>query len=75
MIGCAMIQRNMNFSQSDPLFHLELKTREELESVLYHEELLWKQKVRCDWLSLRDCNTKFFHRHTLKRRSKIGLRL
>lgn len=36
--------------------------------VLNNEELLWKHKSRCDWLSLRDRNTKFFHNCTLTRR-------
>lgn len=38
----------------------ELRIREELEEVLNHEELLWKQKSRCDWLNLGDRNTNFF---------------
>ncbi|KAH1107417.1 hypothetical protein J1N35_011185 [Gossypium stocksii] len=45
-----------------------LTLRQELESVLHHEELLWKQKARCDWFKLRDRNTKFFHTRTLRRK-------
>ncbi|KAA3481649.1 Endonuclease/exonuclease/phosphatase [Gossypium australe] len=44
---------------------VELETREELESVLHHEELLWRQKARCDWLIFGD---PFFHKRTLQRK-------
>lgn len=47
---------------------MDLKFRQELKNVLHHKELLWKQKARCDWLHLRDRNTKFFHSCTLQRR-------
>ncbi|KAG8472468.1 hypothetical protein CXB51_034280 [Gossypium anomalum] len=42
--------------------------REEFETVLHHKEILWRQKVHCDWLVLGDHNTKFFHTCTLRRR-------
>ncbi|KAK5843110.1 hypothetical protein PVK06_005545 [Gossypium arboreum] len=45
-----------------------MSIREELENVLSHEEQLWKQKSRCDWLKLGDRNTKFFHSRTINRR-------
>ncbi|KAA3480259.1 LINE-1 reverse transcriptase isogeny [Gossypium australe] len=38
------------------------------ESVLIHEELLRKQKAKCDWLNLRDQNTKYFHSRKIQRR-------
>ncbi|XP_052878623.1 uncharacterized protein LOC128285253 [Gossypium arboreum] len=44
-----------------------MELREELEGILNQEELLWKQKSRCDWLKMRDRNTKFFHGRTLYR--------
>ncbi|KAH1083414.1 hypothetical protein J1N35_023175 [Gossypium stocksii] len=47
-----------------------MEVRRELENMLHHEELLWHQKARCDWLVLSDCNTKFFHTCTLKRRNQ-----
>ncbi|KAH1074240.1 hypothetical protein J1N35_026568 [Gossypium stocksii] len=45
-----------------------MEVRDELKSVLNHEELLWRQKARCDWLQLGDRNTSFFHSRTLQRR-------
>lgn len=54
--------------ESEDLSNAEMKVKEDLESILHHEELLWKQKVRCNWLVMRDRDTKFFHRHTLQRR-------
>ncbi|KAK5840039.1 hypothetical protein PVK06_008906 [Gossypium arboreum] len=35
---------------------------------LHLEKILWKQKVRYDWLNLGDYNIKFFHTRTLQRR-------
>ncbi|MBA0628426.1 hypothetical protein Godav_023151 [Gossypium davidsonii] len=36
------------------LFQLEMEVREDLENVLNHEELLWKQKARCGLLNFGD---------------------
>ncbi|KAH1096690.1 hypothetical protein J1N35_013611 [Gossypium stocksii] len=58
----------MDQSTSKRLINLELKVRDELENVLNHEELLWRQKARCDWLQFMDQNTKFFHSYTMQRR-------
>ncbi|XP_052886977.1 uncharacterized protein LOC128295438 [Gossypium arboreum] len=62
------IQKAMDQSNSRRLVNLEMEVRDELESVLNHEELLWRQKARCDWLQFGDRNTKFFHSRTLQRR-------
>ncbi|KAL1151813.1 hypothetical protein V6Z11_A09G067300 [Gossypium hirsutum] len=64
----ANIQRERDLSSSIHLNHVDLSLRQEIEDVRHHEELLWKQKARCDWLNLGDRNTKFFHTRTLQRR-------
>lgn len=45
-----------------------MEVRNEMKNMLEHEDLLWKQKARCDWLQLGDCNTKFYHSRTIRRR-------
>ncbi|KAA3487341.1 reverse transcriptase [Gossypium australe] len=62
------IQKALKLSTSSHLIKKEREIRDELENVLDHEDLLWRQKARCDWLQLGDKNTNFFHRRTVKRR-------
>ncbi|KAH1131559.1 hypothetical protein J1N35_002937 [Gossypium stocksii] len=50
----ANIQKDMELSNSMRLVNLEIEVRDELKSVLNHEELLWRQKARCDWLQFGD---------------------
>ncbi|KAH1129816.1 hypothetical protein J1N35_001194 [Gossypium stocksii] len=64
-----LIEIERERSSSKSLGHVEIEVREELENVFYHEEILWRQKARYDWLVLGDWNTKFFHSRTLKRRN------
>ncbi|KAH1121280.1 hypothetical protein J1N35_004440 [Gossypium stocksii] len=54
--------------QSISLKHQEFKIREELKSILYHEEIFLRQKSRCEWLKLGDRNTSYFYRRTIQRR-------
>ncbi|TYJ04417.1 hypothetical protein E1A91_A12G090900v1, partial [Gossypium mustelinum] len=68
MRSLSNIQKAMDCSSSSRMVDLEMEVRNELENVLNHEELLWRQKARCDWLQFGDCNTKYFHSHTMKRR-------
>ncbi|MBA0753550.1 hypothetical protein Gogos_020436 [Gossypium gossypioides] len=44
------VQKALEWSKSYDLKQIEVFVREERESVLYHEELLSKQKAQCDWL-------------------------
>ncbi|KAH1048009.1 hypothetical protein J1N35_038793 [Gossypium stocksii] len=60
-------QKAMDWSSSSRLAELEMEVRDELENVLNHEELLWRQKARCDWLQFGDRNTKYFHSRTMQR--------
>ncbi|KAG8501637.1 hypothetical protein CXB51_004070 [Gossypium anomalum] len=62
------IQKAMDQSTSRRLANLEMEVRDELESVLNHEELLWRQKARCDWLQFGNRNTSFFYNRTMQRR-------
>lgn len=62
------IQKAFDRTGSNHLLSLEMEFRDELENVLNHEELLWKQKARCDCLQFGDHNTKFFHNRILQRR-------
>lgn len=38
--------------ESSYLNQVEMEVGEELENVLHHEEVLWRQKAQCDWLVL-----------------------
>ncbi|KAG8486672.1 hypothetical protein CXB51_020076 [Gossypium anomalum] len=58
----------MGWSSFSRLVDLEMEVRDELENVLNHEELLWRQKAKCDWLQFGDRNTKYFHSRTMQRR-------
>ncbi|KAA3482036.1 RNA-directed DNA polymerase (Reverse transcriptase) [Gossypium australe] len=62
------IQKTLEISTSNHLIRKEREMRDELENVLDHKDLLWRQKARCDWLQLGDRNTNFFHSRTIKRR-------
>ncbi|KAA3488895.1 reverse transcriptase like protein [Gossypium australe] len=55
-------------SLGNELAQKELAIRDELENILDHKDLLWRQKASCDWLYLGDQNTKFYRSHTIKRR-------
>ena len=42
--------------------------REELETLMHREEVMWSQKVRCNWVVLRDRNTRYFQTVVKQRR-------
>lgn len=61
------IQKSLVKFRLRHLIELEKELQVELEGVLDNEELLWKQKSRSEWLSLGNCNTKYFHCQATKR--------
>jgi hypothetical protein len=46
----------------------------EMDELLYREEIMWMQRSRIAWVREGDCNTKYFHRHASWRRSKNKVR-
>ncbi|KAA3482563.1 LINE-type retrotransposon LIb DNA [Gossypium australe] len=62
------IQKDLERSSTTYLIKKNEEIRNDLENILEHEDLLWRQKARCDWLKLGDRNTNFFHSRTIKRR-------
>lgn len=52
------------------LSRLEHKLHEELNLVLFQEELSWFQKSRAQWLNDGDKNTRFYHLKVLNRRRR-----
>lgn len=53
-------------SSFSPQLHLdELNLKQELDSLLLQEEILWKSKCRDTWLTCKDLNTKYVHVSTL----------
>lgn len=67
------VQKVLYFRFLTMLQERETTLRHEIEEVLSHEELLWFQKSKAEWLRYRDCNTSYFHNRTLVRhkRNKI----
>jgi hypothetical protein len=45
-----------------------MEVTQQLEDRRRQEEILWKQKLRIQWLKEGDRNTKFFHRSVIQRR-------
>ncbi|KAH1096848.1 hypothetical protein J1N35_013769 [Gossypium stocksii] len=70
-----LIRRNANTQRKSDYFgsyylnQEDLGLRQELENVLQHEKLFWKQKAMCDWLKFGDRNTKYFHSRTMQSRN------
>lgn len=69
------IQRVLKGHHSTNLQELEKTLEKELEEVILQEEILWKQKSICNWISLRDRNTKYFYSQMVSRRNKNKIRM
>lgn len=52
------------------LYKLEQKLRQQLDTVMREEELLWFQKSRMEAICDGDRNTKLFHHSTIIRRKR-----
>lgn len=52
---------------------MEVKLREELDTILRQEEMFWKQKSRITWLKEGEQNTRFFHTFILIRRRRNNI--
>lgn len=61
------IQRALDIRPSGRLKEIEASLLKEFEEILTHEELLWFQKSRSDWIKFKDRNTKYFHDKTKAR--------
>ena len=46
------------------------KVRDEIQSLLFQDELFWRQRSRSIWLSISNKNTKYFHQRASQRRWK-----
>ncbi|KAG8503567.1 hypothetical protein CXB51_001561 [Gossypium anomalum] len=53
----------------------ELELWKNIEDVLKHEELLWFQKSRTEWLTSGDRNTRYFYSRIMARQEKIRLKV
>ncbi|KAE8714784.1 hypothetical protein F3Y22_tig00110187pilonHSYRG00036 [Hibiscus syriacus] len=64
----ASIQAAMDRTSNDNLSTKEMEVWTKLEDVLDHEELLWQQKSKSDWILEEDRYTKFYHSRAISRR-------
>ncbi|KAJ8750222.1 hypothetical protein K2173_014137 [Erythroxylum novogranatense] len=68
------VQKALERRSNPRLVQLEIDLQAELEDILDNEEILWRQKSRCEWLADGDRNTKYYHSRTMarRRRNKIS---
>lgn len=62
------MKRALDRKLTKSLLRLEERLKKERQLMLLKEELLWKQKLRQDWLKSGDGNIKYFHTSTFIRR-------
>lgn len=66
----AGIQKKTLMGKHSGLVKLEKRLQDELDDVLYQEELHWYQKSREEWITSGDRNTHFYHMATVIRRAR-----
>lgn len=68
------VHRQLDIHPSYDLIRLERDLQCEYNKVLAHEEMLWYQKSRENWVKFSNKNTKFFHTQTVirRRRNKVA---
>ena len=49
------------------------RVKDEINTILYHDELHWRQRSRSVWLKAGDKNTQFFHQRASHRRRKNNI--
>ena len=47
--------------------------KKEINELLHHEEVFWRQRSRSIWLLVGDKNTKFFHQRVSQQRRKNNI--
>ncbi|KAK7244397.1 hypothetical protein RIF29_39218 [Crotalaria pallida] len=67
------IQSSNQYYTNRFLQDLEITLKRELDMTLKHEEMLWFQKSRKEWIIGGDRNTRYYHSRTVTRRRKNKL--
>lgn len=68
------VQDRMTYQVRPEWIKLDKKLRQELEEVLFQEELIWFQRSREEWINSGDRNTKYYHAATAVRNSPSKIR-
>ena len=58
---------SMNLAENQEVIQ---RVRDEINSLLFQDELFWRQRSRSIWLPAADKNTKYFHQRASQRRRK-----
>ncbi|KAL4378500.1 hypothetical protein GQ457_02G023050 [Hibiscus cannabinus] len=61
LAGLKGVQRCLDQHRTTRMLKVELKLLQKLDTILEHEELMWKHKARIDWINFGERNTSFYH--------------
>ncbi|KAK8698074.1 hypothetical protein V6N13_114205 [Hibiscus sabdariffa] len=70
LLLCQTLYLILYRQQTHGIKRLESELILELEHLLDHEDLLWRQKSRSDWALHGDRNTRYFHRRAVNRKQR-----